>query len=373
MKLLPSGNPVTVKLEAPKVTSLPQDRAIFLDSGTSALILALSTAKMLAPPQKNEVVIPGYVCPTVLAACEYVNLKAIVVDTCQDFAHLGVSEAAEEVSSKTLAIISVSFLGARQDLTALRSIASSVGALIILDAAQEKPNLDLGSADFKILSFGRGKQLNLLGGGALIFSEECSQIYPIPCKRQSSHFFEFRALLFNRALKSGALAKVYYLPGSPLGRTSYKGATPPCRLDSYRSSLASNMCETSLETDTLAQDFVRLRLADKLNTRSTTNARPPEKTILLRFPILFSSESDREIAYTKCLRIGGVSKMYNASLRNIHGVPLKISQLPANSNADSYAVRLLTLPLHNYASLSDLEDILNIVSQYRITVPSILY
>ena len=153
----------------------PAYQTELLNSGTAALSLALRAAKRQKPEiAEPEAILPAYVCPDLVAAAVAAGVKPVLVDLAKDSPWMAPQNVQGAVSDNTIAIIAVNFLGRLVPLEPLRRVADGYGITLIEDSAQAIPpsSADNALADFVVLSFGRGKPVNLMGGGALLFKDK---------------------------------------------------------------------------------------------------------------------------------------------------------------------------------------------------------
>jgi perosamine synthetase len=139
------------------------------DSGTSALIIALLSLKRLSP--KQNVLLPTYVCESVLCAIKFVGLNPIFYDHKQDWTP-DVTSIIKKLSDDTLAIIVVHTMGvAFEDILLLKDLQ----VFIVEDCCQSfglKINNHVAGTigDIGIFSFNATKCLTTGEGGAIICS-----------------------------------------------------------------------------------------------------------------------------------------------------------------------------------------------------------
>ncbi|WP_031434429.1 DegT/DnrJ/EryC1/StrS family aminotransferase [Methylomarinum vadi] len=141
------------------------NHAVAQSSGSAALVLALKTLQIT---RGDEVILPTYVCRSVLEAVLSVGAEPIFCDV--DYSGVITSETVKpNITQKTKAIIAVHIFGHLCDVEQLKSL----GLLVIEDACQafglhvsEKMAGSLG--DVGILSFHATKCLTTGEGGMLV-------------------------------------------------------------------------------------------------------------------------------------------------------------------------------------------------------------
>jgi len=305
--------------------------ALAMDSGRAALALALA-ALHRARPDRDEVVLPAFTCFTLPAAAVRAGLRVRLVDLVPQSFAPDPDQLSAVAGPRTLAVVAPHLVGYPLDLTPLRHAAARVGAIVVDDAAQALgariAGLPAGAAgDLGILSFGRGKPLTALGGGAVICDdpqiaapiEDAARALAAP-PRGAALRHAAAAALYTPVLSP----RLYWLPARlrflKLGLTEYDPGFPLRPLDAFRTSLAVR----GLERLALVNE-ARRRTAERL-TRALADI--PGLTLLpvpaaghvifLRFPILFPSPADRDRAHA-ALRAAGIgsSRLYPAPLTAI--------------------------------------------------------
>jgi len=362
-ELRPVGNRIRLK-PTQLVSPLFNDfNMAGFQSGTAALAAALLSAKKQRPDiDQPYVLMPAYTCPDVISAARFANVKPLLVDLMPERPWMSLGDLSDKLSSNCIAVIAINFLGIPERIDAIANIVKPHNLVIIEDSAQGFPihsAQNYWQGDFIVTSFGRGKPLSLLGGGA-VFSPSRSNITPpTPLKPVPSSLFS-QTVYFLKALAYNLLSRplCYYfltrLPGFKLGDTRYH------RLDSIKglpdfiqSRLSKNYAgyRQLSRCDKRYQDFFRsLNHPAIIDLKSVCQL--PDDKPLLRYPILVTQPDLCQSLSNALSELGlGASTMYRKTLPNIKGVQkdwLNQTQFPA---ADDFAHQLITLPLH-----SDVKD-----------------
>jgi len=150
-------------------------RLLVLDSGTSALRLAISGA--LADTGSDIVALPAYCCFDVATAAVGADAKVALYDVRPDTLGPDFDSLREALDAGARAIVVAHLYGIPVDLDRCRELATEYDAVLIEDAAQgaggswrDRP---LGSwGDLGVLSFGRGKGRTGGGGGVLLANND---------------------------------------------------------------------------------------------------------------------------------------------------------------------------------------------------------
>lgn len=330
-------------------------RYLFLSSGTAALSVAMALAAELRGLAKGKVVLPAYGCPDLLAAAHYAGLLPVLADLRPDQPRYDLDAVRRSLSGDTAAVVAVNFLGIPEDLAGLRALCDARGVLLIEDDAQYFP-LRRGcyEGDLVVHSFGRGKPVSQLGGGALLARGELAeralargQILPEASSSEAG--WRLKARLFNRVLHPLGYQVLVSLPLIDVGATVYKPLRQVYRLPGWRISYLSANIAAYRMRSRVAQgriDSLLQQYAPALNLPRTMHAQGGP---LLRYPLLCQSVAQREALQLELQRRGlGVTQMYRRPLPDIEGIPERIEG--SFPEAASFASRLLTVPTTSFVN-----------------------
>jgi perosamine synthetase len=141
-------------------------------SGTASLLVALVTLSAMQPARRR-VVVPAFTCPLVAIAVRAAGLELQLCDL--RAGHYDMDAAALRVAcdERTLAIIPTHLAGRVADVEDALTVADSVGAYVIEDAAQalgaRRDGISVGMAgDIGFFSLAAGKGLSIYEGGLLL-------------------------------------------------------------------------------------------------------------------------------------------------------------------------------------------------------------
>ncbi|EAR11136.1 DegT/DnrJ/EryC1/StrS family aminotransferase [Reinekea blandensis] len=320
----------------------------WVSSGTSALALALlDIQNKSADPNKKEVIIPGYCCPDLVSAVNYAGFKARPVDLAYDDTCYAKQDLTSALSSQTVAVIAINFLGMPEPINVLRSLVEPYGVPIIEDNAQwfpMNPSEYSMQGDYATFSFGRGKALNLLGGGLAL----CCREWAVPEPAEQAVLTE--ALIWQikgRLLNVLTLPAVYrwleMLPFLGLGRTEYHVLTELASFPAFKKPYLSANLQQYSGLSREVEAIYRRRLSGSLLSHRL--AQQDER--LLRFPLLFANRRARDEAHRRLQSSGlGSSCFYAKALLDIDGLPQPSMLAASTPNAKDFAQRFLTLPTH---------------------------
>jgi DegT/DnrJ/EryC1/StrS aminotransferase family len=341
------------------------------DSGTAALALALVDARLRHGSTNPEAIVPAYGCPQLVAACLFASVRPRLVDTASGEWGYDTQRLDEALTQDTVAVLAVNLLGVGDQAVDLLPRVRARGALLVQDSAQHLPAGEgTGwSGDYVVLSFGRGKPLNLLRGGALLVRSERALVAPGLEEgsrvRDSVMGSRGASLAFNLATHPYFYGITSRLPGLGVGITRYEPLERPATLprsawgqvgpafEKYSHELhPSPWAAVVAECERCG--FRVLRCA---------SAAPAPAGPRLRFALLADSVERRDAAVGALSGRGlGASNMYGASLDRIDGIPAEVAQQGPFPNAAALAGRLLTLPTHSWVTEAAVERTLACLS-----------
>lgn len=321
-------------------------RVEWLASGTAALARSLQMA-LAHSPGRQDVILPAYGCPDLVAATLYAGGCPRLVDCAPGQPGFDLQTLREACGIKTAAVVAVSFLGIREPLADIAAIAAEAGAVLIEDCAQwypeQPPPVPLAA---QVISFGRGKPVNLLGGGALLLPRRGPLPDPPLPVSELAPLSRQKATLFNAVLWPPAYGLISRLPGLGVGETRYHPLRSIERMDPVRQSLAAANIKSYCERS----DWRERELDELFGGLPAFIALPlvlaKRRHRLLRYPVLCRDAGLRD-RLLKALKPLGASAFYNSGLAAVEGVAELLNDPPALPEAAAFAQRLLTLPLHD--------------------------
>jgi dTDP-4-amino-4,6-dideoxygalactose transaminase len=353
--LPPAGNPIALRREA----GLPEFsgyRAVWLNSGTAALALALQLARRRRPElAAPEVVLPGYACPDLVAAALFAGVRPVLADIGRDDPAYDPAALAAALGPRTVAVVAVNFLGIRERLADIRAVlAGRPDVLLIEDDAQwfpeplPQPPL---AGELVCLSFGRGKPVSLLGGGALLVRESLlPELAEMPAPAAAiapGRGFAVKALAYNQLLRPQLYQLLSRNPWLGLGQTRFKPLAAIHAMDPERLALLPANARRYLERPQLIQRQLQALLAGCSPMHDPATAAGERCGRLLRYPVLCESMSARDRLWQQLQRAGlGATALYQRILPEIEGMAARVVVPAPLPGASAFAGRLLTLPVH---------------------------
>lgn len=351
-----------------------------MGSGTEALSAAVMLA--IRGSELNgavpQVILPAYGCPDLVAAVVAQGASPVLVDLMPDRPVMNLEKVVLAISGQTVAVIAAGFLGIPERLAELGDICRSRGVWLIEDSAQCFPP-DCARkpiADCAVLSFGRGKPINLMGSGALLVREDhhafSGDILPdLPDVTVTLDWkWKIRRRIFNLLMSRVGYGLILRLPFLGLGSTVYKP------LDSIRrvvlpSGLLGSGIRYSRNRPSVAgqYDEALAFLAAKGWTLFMDDEREGACTdrpsVTLRYGLLAPDRMTRDRAVSMLNRYGiGANAFYEKSMPDIDGIADVLRTNCADfPNAVSFAERLLTLPSHEDVSDRDITVVTTVLDK----------
>jgi dTDP-4-amino-4,6-dideoxygalactose transaminase len=372
-QLPPAGN--TISLDARSAAGLLPAGILhpwqpeYFNSGTAALAAAVMAAVSFKDVRDPEVILPAYGCPDLVSAVLYAGARPVLVDFEMQRPWMDLDQLASSVGENTVAIVAVDLFGIPERMDAIRVIARQSAAILIEDSAQAFPGENAAmenfwGGDLVVTSFGRGKPVTLLGGGAVLCREEKFRkrlpcVVPAPAASLLQRLgLRSKALLYNFM----SSARIYWIPAwlpmLHLGETRFHSLDEVRSMDAARLELL----EANIAAYRLRSLHVQSELADRVSALAARSdslidlpavCKLSPARALLRYPVLVDP-AQRESIY-QCLDGSGlgVSRMYPVALPDIPGLAHQSGMAGAFPAARDFAARVLTLPVHERVRAAD--------------------
>jgi len=335
-------------------------RVLLVDSGTSALALALRAAA--AAQRGRPVALPAWGCYDLATAADAADVKVVLYDL--DPATLGPDWASlrAALSAGIAAVVIAHYYGVPVDLPAVSALCAEAGVLLIEDAAQGAGGMlggvPLGAlGPVSVLSFGRGKGLTGGAGGALLATRPEGELVLVAAAP--------RVAAAGSALKATVALAAQWLLGRPalygvpaslpwlqLGQTLYHPAHPASALPAAAAAVLDRVWDTAHA----AAEGRRRRAAawHSVLPAGWTPIVPPAGSAAgwLRFPVLAPS-ADAPVLDARA-RTLGIAPGYPKALVDLEGFVARATN-PGGpfSGSRTLAARLVTLPTHERVSDAD--------------------
>jgi len=380
--LPPVGSPVCLHSRKGMNTGSPlsAEKMRYYASGTAALAAAIIAAMKTKSVSSAEVILPAYGCPDLVSAVEYSGARPVLVDIEAGLPWLDLTQLRSAITDNTVAIVAVNLFGIRERFQPLHELAKKNDVVLIEDSAQYFPGRDEQQdwqGDLIVFSFGRGKPVSMLGGGAVLASDaRLLELLPLPKKNTTS--FRRRLTYIGKTVIYNVMISplLYWIPQSlpflHLGETRYHTLQSIEAIDQQRMELlpVNVSCYQDDVNAAIRCENISLMLdmsdapADRVvNLPRVCNVEANRR--LLRYPLLLDS-AIRERAYQRLKQEGlGASIMYPASLPKISGLSHLLDDKPSFPNAEDFASRVLTLPTHAAVSEKDIDRMKVILTELR--------
>jgi len=382
-ELRPVGNRIKLASSGFDNNFLKPFSFIGFDSGTSALTTALIAVRRSKPTINNpKVLVPAYTCPDIVSACLYAKVTPVLVDFESNLPFMDLDNLCSKISDDCIAIIAINFMGIPERINAIRSAINTDHITIIEDSAQGFPinrPVEYWSGDLIIVSFGRGKPVNLMGGGALFFdkkrlnSDLLSEVLNFEIKRPKFYIrhallYRTKAILFNLLSRPIFYFIVSRLPFLNLGTTAYHPLAKIGPLPNFIEKVIEHNYKNNYKDSSHFRE-IRERYDELFGQLEETIISLPIKTKLpgnfplLRYPILILDKKLKQTIYQKLIDLGlGASLMYQTILPEVKDIEeLMFETIEDYPNAKALADGLITLPMHQDIKLKHIKRMEKII------------
>jgi len=370
---------------------LPDREPFYVSSGTAALTIALKAAKLTS--RKRQVILPAYTCPSVFSAVVKSGLEPVLCDMKRRSFQIDQEQMESKIGADTLAIVAVHLYGIPEEIIALKELAGVHDVILMEDAAQGFKNRVgedalgggsnlgltkggyLGSfGDLAILSFGRGKPLSLLHGGAVIVNnaglKEKVKMICRSVKPQIDGTLIYLLMLL--AYSTFFHPRLYWLPQAlpwlRLGETHFDLDFNVARMNESALALGNIVSGRFEEIREIRMRLAKLYRAGLEPMSRYFDFLPEasnEGVALLRFPIIFKEKANRDRVLKKLKAQGlGGSESYPAPVSEIDEAPRYVEPKEGYPMAKAISERILTLPLHEYVTEKDIDKIVEIMEKF---------
>lgn len=352
------------------IAALTDRNVHFYSSGTMALAAAVKLAIKRRSVQQPRVIVPGYSCPDLVAAVRFAGAEPEYVDMVPHSTNMEkhlVAAAFDRVGENAVALIGVDLFGLPEEWLELLEIAGHHNALAIQDCAQSVQAShaypDELTGDVVIFSFGRGKPVCCMSGGAMLIRPGVGNAGPEGRSGpRSALSLRVRSTMYNLLLHPRLYALLALLMGDRLGATRY---VPLERIESSAPSVARVFDSAVMNYWAAHRDSVRavfdsldgivLENSSALRWPVNLNAAMCSRR-LSRLPLLVKRADLRDRLQSELVANGiSATTMYSRSLPEI--VANYDGQKPDHKipNANELAAQLLTLPVHERMRQTDIE------------------
>jgi perosamine synthetase len=372
-----------------------------VSSGTAALYLSLQAIAYRS--SRKQVILPAYTCPSLLAAVVKANLEPVLCDLKPNTFQIDPEQISAKLGENTLGIIAVHLFGLPENIAEIKKRVQDKHIAIIEDAAQAFGNsftsdmisklsgstvsgtpheIMFGSmGDIGIASFGRGKPLSLLEGGAVLVNnsdlrERIKTMHDLidgPVTVFSRLSYVAKLIVYSIFFHPSLFWIPANIPGLRIGETHFSldfvmeknnrimisiGNIIAARLNEIRQTRlhVARIYRESL--DWFREDFAYIPECDDNDNHIA----------LLRFPLIFKKKGRRDYVLGKLRAAGlGATGMYPAPLNEISGTASHLPDSEVFPEAKSISERILTLPIHEYVNARDIQKIRKVFEHQHVT------
>jgi len=373
---LRAGPEALTQLAEALAERVPSYKVWLFGSGRAALGALLAALRTVS--SRTRVIVPAYTCWSVPAAIVRTGLRVVPADVRPGDIDYDMERLSRLDWSDVLAVISPNLFGLPGDLTRLQGLAEAHDAVMIDDAAQAlgaslrgAPVGSFGLAG--IASFGRGKNMTALGGGAAFVrdddlvmamdnvADQWRNEPPPPGWNVAAKGAAMRLALHPQLFGAAAM-----MPGVTVGRTVYEPNFPTPALGPARAAVALRMLD---RLDRLNQRRGQLaEVMDRYLGQSKAIVLPKARSgavpSWLRRPILMQEPARRDELLT-ALQNGGIgaTAMYPAPVHKIDDLAPDLDLRGAPfAGAERLASSLIALPLVEGWRQEDMQRLARIVT-----------
>ncbi len=319
-------------------------------SGREALRALFASAA--ATSGRGEVVIGAYTCFSVPAAAGAAGLRVRLVDV-DEAGQLDREALARLPLERAAALVVSNLFGVAEPVAPVLALARAAGCLVIDDAAQalgaRGPDGPAGGrGDAGVLSFGRGKPLSGLGGGACLLRSWPAELPEPGAPGRARWRAIARAAAYDLALHPLVFRALAAIPALGIGETRFDAGFRRGAIDAASLMLAA-VALPELEAAARRREGAALALVRALEglPLEPLLPAPGQRGV---FPRLFARATDasaRQAALEALARVGaGASGFYPTALDALPALRPQLVEPGDYPGARDLASRLLSLPTH---------------------------
>lgn len=337
-------------------------------SGREALRFGLQ--RLAQASGRAEVVLPAYTCFSVPSAVVAAGAKIRLVDV-DDRGRIDASDLATLPLDSAAAVVVCNLFGIPEPIARVSGCARAAGAAVVDDAAQslgargaEGP---IGArGELGVLSFGRGKPVSALGGGALVWPRAPVDL-ELPSEPDPGRLTAVaRMLSFQLALWPPAFRLLAAIPALGIGETRFEPEFPgggiPAPAQALLGPALACAAHEARKRAACARNLAE-RIAEQGGWRPLL-APAGVDGVYPRLALLAPDNEARDRALTELTILGaGASSMYPASLDEVPALRAHLAHTRDCPGARDVAARVLTLPTHGGLRGSRLEETIDVLGR----------
>jgi dTDP-4-amino-4,6-dideoxygalactose transaminase len=318
---------------------------------------------------RDEILVAAYACFSIPAAAVAAGLRVRLVDTTAS-GQIDADQLSRLPCELAAALVVTNLVGVPEASAPLVAIARSADVAVVDDAAQalgaQSPEGRVGArGDVGVLSFGRGKPLSALGGGALAWCGNLPIEFEAPRPAPPRRLVALaRALGYNIAQLPTVFRWLAEIPGLGIGETVFdphfrRGAIDGASL-CLAAALLPGLDRANGERSQRAFELIR-RLREQTEFVPVA-ATEGSYAVYPRLAVLAPDGAARDAALAKLLPLGATA-MYPSSLDCVSALRPHLVGDVHCPGARSFSERLLTLPTHRGLSERRLDAVVKQLSR----------
>lgn len=317
---------------------------------------------------RSEIVVPAYTCYSVPAAAVAAGLRVRLVEVDLD-GRIDLDALAETDLSGAAGIVVCNLFGRAEEMDPIAAVAAAAGIPVLDDAAQSLGAVDrtgrrVGQRGVPaVLSFGRGKPLQGLGGGAAIGLATDSECRESPTRETASA--RAKALVTSAVWDASLTRPVFSLlariPSLGIGQTEFEPGFATGPIDPANAAIAAAQLE-DFEGRARARRARARRLAERITAETKfavlVDQADLERGVYSRLVLRAPSAGARSRALAGLNERGaGASALYPDSLADVAPLLASRADEPGRDLPGSreLAARVLTLPTNRDRSAEEVD------------------
>jgi perosamine synthetase len=356
---------------------LGTDHVLYLSSGRAALWLFLKTVSSMKPDRK-EVIVPAYTCPSVVSAVLKAGLTPILCDNNMYDFGFQTEEFENILSRKTLAVVVVHLYGVPVQIGKIQELCRDNETWLVEDAAQafgntfrDEENVKLGlKGDAGFYSFGRGKPISIMHGGLLVTKSEDVFKEAEKIFRGLNGDTKYKKMYYSLMLGAYVLFSnphLYWIPQLVpffnLGETIFEPEFDTVKGIDLAAAMASVML-SNLEKEKEVRKSNSKWFSDNLTQGYINHGAMLGEYPYLRYPLVIDDEDLRKRILEKLIARGtGATGSYPTPLNELPKLREVLADDKQYWNAKKISQSIVTLPVHSRVFVADKENINKIIRQ----------
>lgn len=345
------------------------ENSILTYSGRTALYALL---KAYGTKKGDEIIMPSFMCETVSQMLFDMEYKLNFVDINPNTYNIDIDDLNKRISRNTKVILAVHMFGIPCDMHSIMDIAQDNNAIVIEDAAQamgaEYHGQKVGTiAESGFFSFGRGKPITAMGGGAIVTNDDNiarkSRAIVSDFKRKQSNILTLIQLLGYSSIRN---REIYNLVHKMVRGEGFRASI---NLDNIKYRFSDMQASIGLSQLQMLDEFnekrrcnaillaKQLKKCDSINLPEISNHSLP---IFLRFPIRVCNTIQRD-KLMHLLEKSGIetSVVYPIPLPYLHNTTNETCQ-----KTEVVTKNVITLPTHPVMKRNEFEIMIDTIQKF---------